>query len=113
MASASQDHDGASTPPTIEIVPPQMDPASRTSTRALRQNPLLLLLNDAFVLLKVLPFLPFLFLPLRNKDQYAELFVSKSTAWDNTILLILSLVELPLLVIIIPLFLVLPGAYFL
>ena len=48
---------------TICYVPPQMDPLAASSTRAARQSPMRLLMQDAGVLITMLPYLPNVFLP--------------------------------------------------
>ncbi|KAL9610406.1 MAG: hypothetical protein Q9167_004889 [Letrouitia subvulpina] len=110
MASVEQDvHSQKS---SIEFIPPQMDPEASTSTRALRENPLSLLIKDTGILITVLPYLPFLFFPLKTADQSAELSTSKASIPSYAIPVALFIAELAGLLLAIPTFLVLPGGYF-
>ncbi|KAI4159867.1 MAG: hypothetical protein LQ342_006195 [Letrouitia transgressa] len=97
---------------SIGFIPPQMDPEASTSTRALRENPLLLFIKDAGILITVLPYLPLLFFPLKTADQSAELSISKASIASYAIPVALFAAELAGLLLAIPAFLVLPGGYF-
>lgn len=109
---ASTERDGPSQNPSIGFIPPQMDPEASTSTRALRENPLLLLIKDTGILITVLPYLPLLFFPLKTTDKSAELSTSKASFASYAILVALFMAELAGLLLAIPAFLVLPGGYF-
>ncbi|KAL8784899.1 MAG: hypothetical protein Q9213_003712 [Squamulea squamosa] len=98
----------------IKFIPPQMGPVSNYSVRAMRSGPLSLLLKDAGILLTVLPYLPFLFLPLNTKvKEKKEKSTSKlKSTRDNAIQALLCLLQTIILILFIPALISLPGILF-
>ena len=94
----------------ISYVPPQVDLLLSASTRAVRWSPMRLLLQDAAVLSKMLPYFPWMFLPRKTSDDKAELYLSRQNAKEMTLQVLLFLYELALLLLFIPGFFVLPGS---
>ena len=66
----------------IKYIAPQMDPLAGSSTKAARQSPMRLMIQDAGVLLTMLPYLPNIFLPLKAKDSSDELYMNVQGARD-------------------------------
>ncbi|KAL8766979.1 MAG: hypothetical protein Q9209_006391 [Squamulea sp. 1 TL-2023] len=98
----------------IKFFPPQTGPVSNYSVRALRSGPLSLLWKDAGVLLTVLPYLPFLFLPLNTQaKEKKEKSTSKlNSTRDIVIQVFLCLLQTILLTLFIPALISLPGILF-
>ena len=96
----------------IKYVPPQMGSVASYSTAALRQSPIRLLIKDVAVFITVLPFLPFLFLPWKSKDAATEGNLRAVTIRDTILQTLLTLIELVLLIVTIPIFLIVPGFLF-
>lgn len=96
----------------IMYVPSQMDSLASTSTRAVRGNPLRLLIQDAGVLITMLPYLPDLFLPLTASTDSSESYLSLSSAKETILQSLLFIVEVILLILVVPALLILPGAAF-
>lgn len=95
----------------IEFVPPQMGPVTSYSTRALRSGPLWLMVKDAGVLSTVLPYLPWLFLPMTTgdkRDNYLRLQSKRDIAIQG-ILLVLHII---LAILFLPALWLLPGLVF-
>ena len=86
-----------------------MDSLAGTSTQAARESPLRLLVRDAGVLLKMLRYLPWLFLPLKTADGSGELYMSVKTTRDLMLQACLFIFEVILLVAAPIIGLVLPG----
>ncbi|KAL9100758.1 MAG: hypothetical protein Q9163_003907 [Psora crenata] len=97
----------------VSYLPPQTDAFLDTSTRALRQSPLRLLLQDAGVLLKMLPYAPWIFLPLQTSNPDAELYPSGDSPKEMALQALLLLYEVALLIMFIPALVILPGSVFL
>ena len=89
-----------------------MDPLSSTTTEAARKSPLRLFLKDARVLCAMLPYLPWLFLPFWTSDPRAELYVSVANVREMALQVVLFVVEVVVLGLVVPAFLMLPGAVF-
>ena len=94
---------------TIRYIPPQMDPLAGSSTRAARQSPLRLLLQDAGVLITMLPYLPDIFLPFRTNDPSSECYLSLAGAGNILLQGWLFIMEACLLLISPFVLLLLPG----
>ncbi|KAK4694602.1 hypothetical protein P7C71_g3005, partial [Lecanoromycetidae sp. Uapishka_2] len=95
----------------IKYIPSQMDPLAGASTSAARQNPLRLMMQDAGVLITMLPYLPYIFLPLRANDESSELYLNLQGARDMLLQSWLFIMETNLLLMAVPAFLALPGAF--
>ena len=93
----------------VRYIPPQMDPLAASSTKAARQSPLRLLMQDAGVLVTMLPYLPNIFLPLKAKDQSCELYPNLLGLRDAVLQGWLFIMETLLLLLIVPAILILPG----
>ena len=94
---------------TIKYLPPQMDPLAGSSTRAARQSPLRLLLQDTGVLITMLPYLPNIFLPFRTNDPSSECYLSLAGAGNILLQGWLFIMEASLLLISPIVLLILPG----
>lgn len=94
----------------IKYIPSQMDPLAGASTSAARQNPLRLMIQDAGVLITMLPYLPNIFLPLRANDESSELYLNFQGARDMLLQCWLFIMEMNLLLMAAPALLMLPGA---
>ena len=94
---------------TIRYIPPQMDPLAGSSTRAARQSPLRLLLQDVGVLITMLPYLPYIFLPFNTTDPSSECYLNLEGARDILLQGWLFIMEASLLLISPFVLLVLPG----
>ena len=81
--------------------------------RALRQDPLRLVLQDTGVLITMLPYLPWLFLPFKTSDGEAELYLNRHNTKEMLLQVLLFLYELSLLLLFLPALLILPGSVFL
>ena len=90
-------------------IPPQEDPYSTASKRALRESPVRFFLRDAVTLVRLLRYIPWLFLPLRSKDKNSELFPNKRRPWESLLQGFLAIFEVLLLLLSLPAFVVLPG----
>ena len=95
---------------SIAYVPPQTDPLSSTSTRAVRQSPMQIFLRDTGVLFRMLPYFPWMFLPCRSSDNKAELYLTRQNSKDMLLLGVLFFYELALIFLSIPVLLILPGS---
>ena len=95
---------------TIRYIPPQMDPLAGSSTRAARQSPLRLLIQDVGVLVTMLPYLPYIFLPVKTRDPSSECYPSLQGVRDILVQGWLFVMETSLLLISPLVLLVLPGA---
>ncbi len=94
---------------TISYIPPQMDPLARSSTGAARQSPLRLLIQDVGVLITMLPYLPYIFLPFNTKDPSSEFYLSLEGARDIVLQGWLFIMEASLLFMSPFVLLLLPG----
>jgi hypothetical protein len=94
----------------VKFIPSQMDPLAGASTMAARQNPIQLMMQDAVVLITMLPYLPYIFLPLRANDESSELYMSLQGARDMLLQCWLFIMETNLLLMAAPALLLLPGA---
>ena len=97
----------------VSYVPPQIDSPSVASIRALRQDPLRLFFQDAGVLIRMLPYLPWIFLPFKTKDDQAELYLAGQNIPELLLQVFLFLYESFLLLLFLPALIVLPGSVFL
>lgn len=97
----------------IKFIPPQIDALACTTTEASRKSPLRLLVQDVGVLVRMLPYLPWLFIPLRTPDKTAELHGSLSNMLDFLLNSSLFLFQSILLLVAVPAFLILPGGVWL
>ena len=95
---------------TISYIPPQMDPLAGSSTRAARQSPLRLMIQDVGVLVTMLPYLPYIFLPVKTKDPSSECYPSLEGVRDILVQGWLFIMEASLLLMSPFVLLVLPGA---
>ena len=86
-----------------------MDPLAGSSTRAARQSPLRLLIQDAGVLITMLPYLPYIFLPINTNDPSSESYPSLEGVRDVLLQGWLFIMEASLLLISPFVLLVLPG----
>jgi len=94
----------------IKYIPSQMDPLAGASTRAARQNPIKLLMQDAGVLITMLPYLPNIFLPLRANDESSELYLNIKGVRDMLLQSWLFIMETNFLFMAAPALLLFPGA---
>lgn len=94
---------------SIKFIPSQMDTLAGTSTQAARESPFLLLLRDVGILLKMLPYIPYVIIPFFTSDKSAELYLSFKGTSDIGLQGVLFVVEFLLLLFTVPAFLVLPG----
>lgn len=93
----------------VHFIPEQMDPVSATTTQAARQNPLRLFIGDAGVLLSMLGWLPWIFLPFRTSNRNAELYLSLVNLRDMALQGVLFGWETLFLVLALPIHMLLPG----
>lgn len=93
----------------VKYIPPQMDPLAGTSTRAARQSPIRLAIQDAGVLFTMLPYLPNVFLPFKATDPSNELYLDLSGTRDMILQSWLLIMETVLLILGVPALLILPG----
>ena len=89
-----------------------MDRSAGTFAKASRQSPLRLLIRDAGVLVKMLPYLPLLVIPFRTSDEHAELYMNFSGLHDTVLQSWLFCVESVLLFLVPVAMLILPGGVF-
>ena len=78
-------------------------------TKAARQSPMRLMIQDAGVLLTMLPYLPNIFLPLKAKDSSDELYMNMQGARDTTLQGWLMIMETSVLLMAPLALLILPG----
>ena len=97
-------------PSNIKYIAPQMDPLAGSSTRATRQSPVRLMLQDAGVLITMLPYLPYIFLPFKAKNPSDELYMDIKGARDAILQCWLFVIQSALLLVTPIAFLLLPGA---
>ena len=93
----------------VKFIPSQMDPLAGSSTRADREHPIWLFLQDAGILISMLRYLPFIVVPFKTTDKHDELYLSLGSARDALIHGMLFLLEAGLLLIVPVAILVLPG----
>lgn len=86
-----------------------MDRLSGTSASASTQDPLRLLIRDAGVLIKTLPYLPLLIIPFRTSNNQAELYLSWEGSRDILLQSWLFLTELVFLLFAPAAVFLLPG----
>ncbi|KAF6231101.1 hypothetical protein HO173_010801 [Letharia columbiana] len=98
---------------SIKYIPSQMDPLACASTRAARQDPIRLMIDDAGVLLRLLPYVPDLISPFLTRDKDAELYPSLANAKVGFLQTLLALIQVLFLVMALPAFVLLPGGIFL
>ena len=96
-------------PERIQYVPSQIDPMASLSTRADRENPLRLLLQDTAVLLANLRYLPNVFLPFKAQDSSDELYLDLRGIRDDVLQAFVFMLESALLFLAAPAILILPG----
>ena len=94
---------------TISFLPPQMDGSAGTSTRAVREDPLRLLLRDCGVLVSMIGYLPWVVLPFRTDDKGAELHFSLRGIRNWFLQVSLILFQTLLLFAALPALILLPG----
>ena len=94
---------------TIRYIPPQKDPLAGLSAMAFRQSPLRLLIEDAGVLITMLPYLPYIFLPFKTNDPSSECYLSLVGARDFLLQGLLFIMEASLLLLSPFVLLLLPG----
>ena len=82
---------------------------SSTTTEADRESPCWLFVKDAGVLIKQLRYLPWVFIPLKTVHQDGELYLSFANIRENGLQVALFLLEIVLLLVAVPIFLLLPG----
>lgn len=95
--------------PSIKFIPSQIDILGCTTTEACRKSPIRLFFQDLGVLITMLPYLPWVFLPLRTTDKSHRPVKGFRDALLQAWLFIL---EILLLFLFIPAYLVLPGVLF-
>ena len=99
---------------SIKYIPSQIDPFVGASTRAAhRQNPIRLMVKDTGVLLRSFSFIPNIVSPLITRDKDSELYPSLENVKIGLLQALLALIQSLFLVVVIPAFLLLPGAVFL
>ena len=94
----------------VRYIPSQMDSLSSTTTEAARESPFRLFIQDAGVLIKMLRYLPWIFLPFRTDNQDAELYLGLANLRDNALQVVLFSLESLFLLLAIPVIVVLPGS---
>lgn len=109
-ATISRPTDSSNMAGNIKYIPSQMDPLAGASTSAARQNPIRLMMQDAGVLVTTLPYLPYIFLPLRATDKSSELYLNMQGIRDMLLQCWLFIMETNLLLMAAPAILLLPGA---
>ena len=110
QATMSKPTESSNMAGSIKYIPSQMDPLAGASTAAARQNPLRLMVQDAGVLFTMLPYLPYIFFPLKANDASGELYMNFQGARDALIQCCLVIMETNLLFLAGPAMLLLPGA---
>ena len=90
-----------------------MDRLAGTFAIASRQSPLRLLMRDACVLVKMLPYSPLLVIPFRTSDKHAELYLNLGGLCDMVLQSWLFLDEIVLLFLVPVVMFLLPGSLFL
>ena len=81
----------------IQYYPTQMDPLVGTSTRALREGPCWLMIQDAGVLFKMLRYMPNIILPIKASSPDDELAVNAAGTWETVVQIFLVIFEVVLL----------------
>lgn len=104
--------DDATMATEIQYYPPQMDPLAETSTRAMREGPLWLFIEDACVLFKMLRYLPNIILPIKASSHDDELAVNVEGTWELVVQGFLFIFETVLLLATPVGILFFPGALF-
>ena len=94
----------------VSYIPPQVDPMANLSTRAARRNPILLMLQDAFVLLINLHFLPLILLPFKASNPSDELYPGVWATNEQAVQVVLFFAETLVLLFAIPVIVLLPGS---
>ena len=86
-----------------------MAPVMDTSTRALRESPLWLIIKDAGVLFKMLRYMPNIFLPFKASRPDDELAFSHAGTWELLVEACLLIIEVILLIIVPVSIIIFPG----
>lgn len=94
---------------SIKYIPSQMDPLAVASTRAARQDPIRLMIEDAGILLRLSLYVPKLISPFSTRDKDAELYPSLANIKVGFLQTLLALIQVLFLVVVIPTFVWLPG----
>lgn len=78
----------------VHYQPPQ--PSANTSTTPViyRKPPWRLLISDIFLILKILPWLPFIFIPLHVNTTFSELSLNYENIHDTSLLIVLFVLGL-------------------
>ena len=97
----------------VKYIPSQMDPLAGASTSAARQDPIRLMIDDAGVLLRLLPYVPKVISPFFTRDKDSELYLSLANLKVGILQAALALVQVLFLIFVIPAFVWLPGGVFL
>lgn len=97
---------------SIKYIPSQMDPLAGACTKAARQDPIRLMIEDAGVLLKLFPYVPKIISPFFTRDKDAELYPCLANMIVGFLQTVLALIQLLFLLLVIPAFVWLPGGVF-
>lgn len=98
---------------SVKYIPSQMDPLAGASTSAARQGPIRLMIEDAGVLLRLLPFVPKICSPVFTTNKDSELYPSLANCKVGILQAALAFIQLLFVILGIPAFLWLPGGVFL
>ena len=96
----------------VKYIPSQMDPLASATVNAARQDPIRLMIEDTFVLLRLLRFVPKTLAPFLTENKDAELYISLANALVGFLQILLALIQILFLVMVIPAFMSLPGVIF-
>ena len=98
---------------SVRYIPSPMDPLTGAATRASRQDPMKLMIEDAGVLLRLFLYVPKIVSPFFTKEKDAEFYMSFANVKVGILQTLLALVQALFLIMVVPAFVLLPGGVFL
>jgi hypothetical protein len=97
----------------VSFVPSQLDSLASSTPLPFRGSPVRLLLSDLLLVLSLVPFTPWIFVPVRTTSKYGELYLKDiGNIRDLVIHVCLGIVGLAWFILVLPAFLVFPGVVF-
>lgn len=91
----------------VKYIPPQADPHADISATAKNSSPLFQMARDTWIFLRMIPYIPYIILPLETKEPGHEFYPSFRNIGSKTLISLVSLLEL-LIGLAFPVVLVLP-----
>ena len=95
---------------SVSFIPTQSDDLALMSTQATQHDPLKLAARDCLTFVKMLPLFFDIFLPFRTNEKTDEFYCWGANLFGLAVLSFVSVLQLVLLALAIPAFIVLPGA---